>query len=236
MPWPPVPWSLWDAAVVFVLVFLVASLLGFVLGATLPEDTAEAAFFPASTALTGAVALFYVAARYGGAGARRLFGPNAFRSVDLVAGALHGVVAFLLINVGFALLLDAVIRLVGGDLPTVQEGLRELALDEDRAVLFFLSAVVIAPLAEELFFRGMLFQRLRDRLSFWPAAGFSALLFAALHFDGNPEASLYAFLVLLPVGMYFAWVFNRRGNLVTAFMMHAVFNGLGVVGISAGLA
>lgn len=229
-----VPWSLWDTLVVFILVYFAAALAGSLLAVMLPDERANEVFFPVSTALTGVVTLAFVIARHRFAGVRALFGPRAFRRSDILSGAAHGIAAFLVINIGFALLMELLVQVVGGELPTVQEGLREAAADAE--VLFFISAILIAPVAEELFFRGLLFQKLRQRLGLWPGAGLSAVLFAALHYEpGNVEGSLYAFLVLVPVGMYFAWVFHRRGNIVAAVMMHMVFNGLGVVGIASGL-
>ena len=42
-------------------------------------------------------------------------------------------------------------------------------------------AVVVAPITEELFFRGLLFRALRDRHGFWLGAAVSAVLFGFVH-------------------------------------------------------
>ena len=49
------------------------------------------------------------------------------------------------------------------------------------AVAAVLMIVVLAPVAEELFFRGFLFAGLRTRWSLWPAAITSGLIFGLVH-------------------------------------------------------
>jgi uncharacterized protein len=86
----------------------------------------------------------------------------------------------------------------------------------------------VAPLAEEVFFRGFLFQALRHRLGVWPGIGISAYLFGLAHFQGfdNIAGTLYALVVLSTFGMYLAWMLDRRGHLATTMAMHAVFNAM----------
>ena len=63
----------------------------------------------------------------------------------------------------------------------VRPGLSLLA----KAFLVLL-AVVIAPISEELFFRGVLFRTVRDRHGFWPAALASAIPFGLVHYVPSP--------------------------------------------------
>src|SRR5205085_5209362 len=60
---------------------------------------------------------------------------------------------------------------------------RDLGLNAGplAAVPVVLVIAVIAPIAEEIFFRGMLFGGLRRRLSTIPSAAISAIVFGALH-------------------------------------------------------
>jgi membrane protease YdiL (CAAX protease family) len=85
-----------------------------------------------------------------------------------------------------------------------------------------LAIVVLAPIAEELFFRGVVFNAwLREA---GPRVAYigSAALFAVIHLS---------FVTVLPIfllGLALAWVYRRTGNLLAPIAMHAVVNGISV--------
>ena len=90
-----------------------------------------------------------------------------------------------------------------------------------------LVAVILAPLFEELFFRGVLFQYLRSRYllvarGLFEAVVISALAFASLHLGG-------AILPILPVGIILALVMHRTNSLWPAIALHVFYNGLVLV-------
>jgi membrane protease YdiL (CAAX protease family) len=86
--------------------------------------------------------------------------------------------------------------------------------------LIVLAGAVAAPLAEEIFFRGFVFQSYARRYGTLAAAVLSAFLFAALH------ANLPASPALLLLGFALAWVFARTGSLVPGIIAHGLNNGL----------
>lgn len=227
---PGVPWTFLDAAGAFVASILLMGLVSPLLLAVLDDELARGIFFPVSLGLLGLSAVGWVALRHRSAlpalpGHRPTLG-------DAGAGVAHGVAAFLVINVGYAFVLQLVATLTGGEMPVVQEGLRDAAQDGRIGLLVIASALLVAPVAEELFFRGVLFRGLLGPLGRWPAIGLSALLFGVAHYEsGNPLGSLYAFVVLASLGGYLAWAFARRGTILTPILMHATFNALAVGGI-----
>jgi uncharacterized protein len=233
-PAPTVPWGFVDAVFVFALTYLLAGLLGPALTGAFDAELARGLFFPVSLLTLAATTLGYVRLRYP-EDVRLLLGPRAFSWRHLLAGLLHGLAAFFVINVGFAALVQLVVSVTGGELPTAQEGLREATRDARFGYLVIASSVLVAPLAEELFFRGLLFQGLRRHLGVWPGIGISAYLFGLAHFQGfdNLSGTLYALVVLSTFGMYLAWVLQRRGHIATTMTMHAVFNALATVYIVA---
>lgn len=79
-------------------------------------------------------------------------------------------------------------------------------------------AVLIAPVTEELVFRSALFRGLRCYANFWPAAALSAAVFTGLHFyvAGAP--------MIFVMGLVAAWSVERRGSIVPALFMHAIWN------------
>jgi membrane protease YdiL (CAAX protease family) len=75
--------------------------------------------------------------------------------------------------------------------------------------LMVIALVVLAPLAEELLFRGLLFRSLARRLPIAGAIAISSILFAASHADAYllwPRA-----IALALTGAGLAWLYMRRG-------------------------
>jgi hypothetical protein len=87
---------------------------------------------------------------------------------------------------------------------------------------------VVAPVVEELYFRGYLLPRI-DRLG-WLAPLLSAVLFALYHVWALPAAPGRA-LGFLPIA-YFAW---RRRNVSLAILVHCLLNLLTVIASGGGM-
>lgn len=85
-----------------------------------------------------------------------------------------------------------------------------------RLPLSALSACALAPVAEELFFRRIFYTAVRARNGFWFSAFWSGLFFALFHGAAAP--------LLLPVGIYFCWVYERERRLPVNIMLHAMVN------------
>lgn len=102
-------------------------------------------------------------------------------------------------------------------------------------VLFAVLVVTVAPLAEELLFRGALLRALMRRTTpAWAAIG-SALLFAAVHPLSSPEiGSLIAVPGLFLLGLVSAGAAIRTGNLSASILLHAGFNLLTAIAVLAG--
>lgn len=82
-----------------------------------------------------------------------------------------------------------------------------------------LEYVILAPIFEELAFRGLLFAMLRRRFTFLPAAFLSATIFALAH-----GYSLLGFISVLWSGFLWAWLYDRTGSLIPGMVAHAVNN------------
>jgi membrane protease YdiL (CAAX protease family) len=92
------------------------------------------------------------------------------------------------------------------------------ALSRAPVLLWIASIVVLAPVVEEVIFRGVLFNGLRVRWPLLPALLITSLIFASFHFD---EARL---LPLVLVGALFAYAYERTGSLWGAIVPHAGLN------------
>ena len=63
------------------------------------------------------------------------------------------------------------------------EGIGELDLDRTYVIALLVTAVVAAPIVEEMVFRGLMLRGLLSRMSAWLAVGVQGLLFGAAHVD-----------------------------------------------------
>ena len=83
-----------------------------------------------------------------------------------------------------------------------------------------LIAVLIAPIGEELLFRGIIYPTIKRlgyrQLALWT----NVLLFAAIH------ANLPIILPLIVLALALTWLYEKTGNLLAPIAAHATFNAL----------
>ena len=160
------------------------------------------------------------------------------RRIDLAAvvGATRPAGRLLAIGTGVgagmlvaaSLVVAALVRLTGSEQAADQFLLDELTRGGASTVLAFVAAVVLAPLAEELLFRGLLFRALLQRYRVNVAAIVSALVFAVVHVDVAVSQPL-ALVGLTLVGVVLAHAYQRTGSLLVPIAGHAAFNGITLV-------
>ena len=85
-------------------------------------------------------------------------------------------------------------------------------------VWLFLVGAVIAPLVEEIFFRGFLFQGFRQKYGWLPALLLSSAIFAAAHLDP------VAFIPTFVLGCVLAYVYHRSNSVWPGIIFHAAIN------------
>jgi len=92
--------------------------------------------------------------------------------------------------------------------------------------LMGLSAVVLAPILEECFYRGFVQQALRRAgLGPWPAVLIASAVFTLMHVGSVPEGARAASLTSLAVlSCCFGWLAERTGSLVAPVAAHVAFN------------
>lgn len=83
---------------------------------------------------------------------------------------------------------------------------------------------VLAPLVEELVFRGLLYGWIAGRWGPLPAFVASSLAFAAAH------AEPAHIILVLPLGFWFGWLRWRTNSLVPTIAAHMINNGFAVLG------
>ena len=102
-----------------------------------------------------------------------------------------------------------------------------LAPFELKYLAFWAGAVAIAPVGEELIFRGYLLNLWANRWGVWPAVILSSIVFGAFHW----ERAVFA----APIGFILALVYLRYDSLWPGIFLHAAYNLLACPWIFGGL-
>ena len=84
--------------------------------------------------------------------------------------------------------------------------------------------VIIAPVIEEIFFRGIIYRGCKSSMGVWPAAFLSAFLFSAIH------TSFLGFLPIFGLGIAFAYIYEKAGSLCAPIFFHALYNAVSFTG------
>jgi membrane protease YdiL (CAAX protease family) len=157
-----------------------------------------------------------------------VFRPRALAGLPLPPGS--NAAGAILSGVGWGVVATIGASLLGAAVLFVLESLgieagpqtAEQAISRIDPWLAVLAVVILAPIAEEVFFRGVVFNALlREAGSRWAYIG-SAALFAVIHLEP------VAMLPLFALGLALAWVYQRTRNLLAPIAMHATVNGIAV--------
>lgn len=92
-------------------------------------------------------------------------------------------------------------------------------------VWFFLVGALLAPLIEEIFFRGFLFQGLRARYGWVIGMLLSSAIFAIAHLD--PVALIPTFIL----GSLLAYLYHRSNSIWPGVILHMLVNTFGLVSV-----
>jgi membrane protease YdiL (CAAX protease family) len=101
----------------------------------------------------------------------------------------------------------------------------DIAGDFGPLPLQILMIAILAPLSEELSFRGFLFGGLRSRLPALASALISGALFGALHAPGG----IGVVPQLIAFGAILALLYEKTGSIVPGLMLHVLNNTVGLI-------
>jgi hypothetical protein len=156
-------------------------------------------------------------------GSQHAFGLRRFAGPAIIIGLVS---ALVFVPVGWGLQQVSSLLLThlpGLNLNPVEQQavqtLRSAAMPLERFALALVT-ILLAPMAEEILFRGILYPWIKQigfpRLALWV----SSLLFALVH------TNMVTFLPLLCLALVLAWLYEFTGNLLASISAHALFNAL----------
>ncbi len=148
------------------------------------------------------------------------------KRTDVVRGfSFHTIIAILFLAIGLYYVADLVVNVAATLHPAWMDAYNDLMNDagyQNPSFWLILYSVVIAPVGEELIFRGLTMRYARIALPFWLANIWQALLFGLYH--GNFLQGLYAFVI----GLFLGFVAHRGRGIRYSIPVHIVFNFLGL--------
>ncbi len=146
---------------------------------------------------------------------------NYLREISLVPARPDlAPAAAILLGLSFAFVLSIVLDL----LPIPESAWDEYAqyssgiTDVDRPLLGFLAAVIVAPITEEIFFRGLVYTRLKRGMPTMIAVLLESAIFGLLH--GAAIWIAYAFLL----GVIMTLIYEKFKSILVSIAFHAAFN------------
>lgn len=223
IPWKPrdVVFAILITAGGILALNVIAVAINFATGNSLRENSSALAVFliPQSGVMLGAVWL-YSLARYR-VGWDRL----GLQSFPVAVGCLLS--AALLIASYFVRAIYVVIVSALGLHIGLQQVLTRLDTTGIGFVLTLIVGAVIAPIAEEIFFRGFVYAGLRTRFGVASAVFVASIFFALLHL------SLELFIPILMLGIFLTLLYEITGSLYPGIFLHAANNAVALIAYAA---
>ena len=141
-------------------------------------------------------------------------GFNYYSFIKTIWYSFLALLLIMLINFVYVILMTRVFKI-----SPPSSKIEELITNKNVSYIMLLVVVsVIAPVCEEIFFRGFLFQGFKKRWGVPAGILISSVLFSAAHLD------LYNFLPLLAIGWVLAYLFHKTKSLLPVIFLHAIYN------------
>lgn len=216
-----VPWSILDTWLGVVLLVLIN--VGLLVTVFLFQEQAEQLARGAGILLAELIYLLPVLLIFAW---RRInlkhLGFGKFDSLTMGLGCGLIIIAYSIILVHNMLLMLLGVGTQGEDILSI---LSEL----ESPVWFFIVSVILAPVIEELFFRGFLFQGFRQRYGWIPSLLLSSGIFAAAHLDP------FSFIPTFLLGVVMAYVYHRSNSVWPGIILHFLNNGFAMCALLAAI-
>lgn len=103
--------------------------------------------------------------------------------------------------------------------PKFIEELFSSQLGGTSETLIFVRIVIVAPIIEEVIFRGIILRGFLSNYSERKAIFLSALIFAIIHFN------IWQFPSAFCVGIFAGWIFSKTRSISTCILIHSLYNG-----------
>jgi membrane protease YdiL (CAAX protease family) len=144
------------------------------------------------------------------------FGKFEWSTLGLGCGLL--IVSYMIILVHNGVLILLGVETQGTEILKIFDSL-------DSPIWFILVGVIFAPIVEELFFRGFLFQGFRQKYGWVGGALLSSAIFGLAHLD--PVALIPTFIL----GLLLAYMYHRSNSVWPGIILHILVNAMGLCSV-----
>ena len=144
------------------------------------------------------------------------FGKFSVNVLGIGCGLLIGAYVIILLH-------NSVLSVLGVD--TQGDQIFQIFKQLKSPIWFFTVGAVVAPLVEEIFFRGFLFQGFRQKYGWLPAMLLSSAIFGAAHLD--PVSLIPTFIL----GCVLAYIYHRSNSVWPGVLYHAAINSFSLLAV-----
>jgi membrane protease YdiL (CAAX protease family) len=228
---PPATWKWWEAVGVYLVAFFVGALATLPVLALVPdnEDLAIAIASPVQALATLGVLVAWLQNSHPGWASVINFRPRVGFLREFATSFGFGLILYPAIAFAVGTVVTVVLELISNDNAIAPPEQVPQGLPAAGVVATVIYAIVIAPIAEEFFFRGVLFRSVRDRYGIWPGLLATGFAFSLVHYIPDAwENTMLLIGVMFFNGMALAWWYERRGTIVASIAAHMAFNVIGV--------
>ena len=168
--------------------------------------------------LLGLISLSLVKIKYG-----INFRQFGLKRIKLETGFRYGIIGgagLCLLVLGINNLTHNLVANIFEIMPPTQQVIKDLLATETLTVfvLHSLLIIVIAPVTEEIFFRGLIYPYLRSKFGEIKGLIANGLVFGLAHF------SFWVFIPTFLGGIILGWIYRRTQSLYSAMLAHGVWN------------
>ncbi len=222
MRWRQKDWNITEVMLSLLIIFVVYNIVGTIVALAFKRSLLASSlsyalvFCPLVLACTA-----WVLKRHGRGMADLVNSPLSWKRILLYG--LSGAPVSLVLGYGVLFLILMIIYALGGRIPEELRDQGFYASGPAGLILTIFVVVILAPVFEETFFRGLLYPTLRNRLGPAYAVLLNGLIFGVLHFQ-----PLYM-LSLVLVGVVLALIYEKTESIVAPMLAHGLYNALVMV-------
>ncbi len=211
-------WGILDIIVILALIFLITNLFTWLTAKFVKSLVIIQSFLIATLIQTVAVILVLVYFKILKRITWQQLGLVFSRPLTIIRyGFLGGILLFIMV-LGSGVVLEYLIP-IEPDLQPFAQLVAE-AKDKKDLIILLVMGSFLAPLSEELYFRGLVYPVFRNRWGVASGMLVSSVFFAILHFDP------IRFLPLVLGGIGLAYIYERSGSIVSSIFAHGLWNGV----------
>lgn len=134
------------------------------------------------------------------------------------------IVGWTVVSIIVSILLVLVMELMGIGVENSKTESIQSHMTPLNFLIAFVSASIISPVYEEIFYRGFLYRLLRSKLGIATGMLVSSFIFMIVHL---PTYNVLP--VTFVSGLIFSWTYEKTGSVIPGIIIHGTFNGIALI-------